>query len=46
MLQYTDDFNHICMTYNVNTSKIINELKFNFCLYMKIYTNEDENIWV
>ena len=36
MLQYTDDFNRVCMTYNVNALNNINEFKFNFWSYMNI----------
>ena len=44
MLQYTDDFNRICMIYNVYALNNINELKFNFWSLMNIYANEDEDI--
>ena len=46
MLQYTNDFNHICMLYNFNALNNINELKFNFWSYMNTYANEDEDILV
>ena len=44
MLQYTDDFNRINMTYNVNILNNINELKFNFWSFMSIYAIENEDI--
>ena len=46
MLQYTDDFNHVCMTYSYNVYVLndINELKFNLWSYMNIYANENKDI--
>ena len=44
MLQYADEFNRICMTYNVNALNNKNKLNFKFWSQMNIYVNEDEDI--
>ena len=44
MIQYSDDFNRVCKTYNFNALNNIIELKFNFWSYTNNYASEDEDV--